>query len=264
MWEEGEGIASHDIAETLLMIGKAHGCVDAETQEALLEKATRTVMDRGMGPDSTVSQLLVARCKCAIGNLYWGKPECIGFFKDAVAFFQACGLPDRHPMVAKTNKNLGAALVVGGDVEEGRLHLESAEAAYTELYGSFDHRTATTLIELGIAFRASDKVKSLWYLERCLTSRRLRFGEHDERVGNVYFEMALVKLHHKDTKGALEDFMCAVDILDSDGVKKKREREGQKFDRLLPLLETAAVHGLGSAARETLRKVQEKRKDGRR
>lgn len=225
--------------EVLLMLGSAHFSqyLPSFSHKDLVKKAAKYVETIPVYMHSTSDKLFLARCKNVLGNLTWGKDhdnkECIQHFSDAVSLFVDCGLPDKHPVVSKALKNLGSALVRCKKVDEGLLHLQKAEASYTELYGPRDHRTSAALLELGIAHTEKSLVRAAWYLHRCLTARRLCFGERDERVGNVYFEMALAKLHHKDIGGALEDFESCEQIWHHAGVwQKKKEQEEARYQLL--------------------------------
>merc|ERR1712224_663116 len=91
--------------------------------------------------------------------------------------------------------------------------------------------------ELGIAFRKQSKaqpganelrLKALWYLSHALSARRAAFGEEDERVANVFFETALVKVEHKDYSGSIQDFETCMAIWQKACVwvmKKKWEKD---------------------------------------
>jgi hypothetical protein len=232
--------------EILLMIGKAHNCTLPEGSEHvdLLKRACQCVTDKIDETDwSTADKLFLAICNAALGNAAWGKAndDAIECFSKALELFLNCGLESKHPQVAKTKKNLGAILLTVGQAQKGFEMLMSAEAAFTEIFGSRDHRTSQALLELGIGFgteslkpgvASADEMwlKSIWYFSRCLTSRRFCFGEHDERVGNTYWEMAILKDRHGDEASALQDFNSCVFIWHQSGtLDKKKKQLGDEF-----------------------------------
>eukprot|EP00746_Dinoflagellata_sp_MGD_P026392 gnl/MRDRNA2_/MRDRNA2_162207_c0_seq1.p1 gnl/MRDRNA2_/MRDRNA2_162207_c0~~gnl/MRDRNA2_/MRDRNA2_162207_c0_seq1.p1 ORF type:complete len:816 (+),score=176.27 gnl/MRDRNA2_/MRDRNA2_162207_c0_seq1:361-2448(+) len=217
--------------DVVLLVGRAYDCKlpAGVTNRSLLEKALHQVVKhRQKVPKEQrfiTGSLFLAQCKAALANAVWAGTGCdrevIQYFQDVVDIYIECGLAQRHPAVIKAKKNLGSALVCRDELQAGINCLLEAQAAMKTLYSFRNHRTAAVLVELGIAFRKSSarqggvnelRLKALWYLVKGLAGRRACFGEEDELVGNVYFEMALLKADHADFHGAVQDLHSCVSI----------------------------------------------------
>merc|ERR1711871_1082785 len=139
-----------------------------------------------------------------------------------------------------------ARLSLLGNLKDGIDQLLKSENAFLRFFGAQDQRTSQAHLELGIAFkkkantltelseqRQEALLKSLWYFERCLNARRLCFGEHDERVANVYFEMADVKEQQQDIAGAIQDLDICVFIWQKTGkLQKLKKQQLATYERL--------------------------------
>jgi len=236
----------HFHRNVMLMIGRAHSCElpAGVMHEKLLGKVVEMI--EAQSKRGVSCNIVLAQCKTSLANIVWGSKGCekkvIDYTHEAIEIYKECGLPSDHPVVLKTKKNLGSAWARMGDLKAAIQVLLEAQVGMDKLFGFRDHRTAQILLELGIAFRKQSKLqsgvnelrlKSLWYLSHALSARRAAFGEEDERVANVFFEMALVKAEHQEYSGSMQDFETCMAIWRKAGVwVKKTKWEKDNLDIL--------------------------------